>query len=86
MVNKGRTGDPVDDFSRRELHVEGYGVSVAGIVVDKRQLLYYGLDLKSCGDLCGELIEVVRQDSCLDDLKVNVDSFIKIGDDEKVVK
>jgi hypothetical protein len=86
VVDEGGTGDSIDDLSGRELHVECYGVSVAGIIVHEGHLLENRLDLQSGGDSGREFVEIIGHDCGLNNLEVDIDSFVKIGNDEEVVK
>lgn len=49
-------------------------------------MLENGLDLQSCGDSWRELVEVIRQDGGLNNLEIDIDPFVEIGNDKKVVK
>lgn len=86
MINYGWTTDSILELDRWKLHIKRYCFSVIRIVIHNWYFLedrfYYDL---SC-DLRRKRSKIVRQNCGLDNLKVYVDAFVKIGDNKKVIK
>lgn len=86
MIDDGRATNSVDDFGRRKLHIESNGVTIGGIVVYHWNLLYDRFYLKPSGHPLREFIEIIREDRCLHDLKVDVDPFVKPRNHKEVIE
>lgn len=86
MINYRRTVHLILQFYGRKLHIECYGICVIRVVVDHRNLLENRLYCQLSCHLWCPIQEVIRHDSGLDNLEIDIYAFVEPRNHKEVVK
>ena len=86
VIDEGIEANAIVDDLWWKLHVESDGIFFGIIVSDVWDIFEDGLDLQSGRVLCPPPPEIIGQNLVLDNLEIDIHSFVEASHHEKVVK